>query len=131
MTIIVCKVFFSILCPYQQFQLLKTVVFWLEFTLSFSRNILDQTRKSWNTKFGPLRKDRKSSYHVRQILTLFGKLVTLIWGWNCVKYLRVTKIVKQIKFEGMWSELDAKNCFSRQSPTCSFSFYILIDSSNC
>ena len=27
---------------------------------------------------------------------------------------RVTKIVKQIKFEEFWSELEARNCFQRQ-----------------
>ena len=40
------------------------------------------------------------SYQVRQILAIFYRLVALDWGWNCVKGLRVTKIVKQVKFEG-------------------------------
>ena len=31
--------------------------------------------------------------------------------------LRVTKIVKEIKFEGVWGELKAKNCSQRQSFT--------------
>ena len=31
--------------------MLKTVIFWLEFTLSFWKNTLDQTWKSFNTKF--------------------------------------------------------------------------------
>ena len=52
------------------------------FPLSFMflLTVLDQTRKSCNTKFGPPRKDRKSSYHVRQISTLFCNLVALILG---------------------------------------------------
>ena len=44
---------------------------------------------------------------------LFCKLVTLILGWNCVKDLTVTKIVKLIKFEGTWGDLEAKNCFGK------------------
>ena len=38
---------------------------------------------------------------------LFYNLVAPILGWNCVKDLRVTKIVKQIKFEGVWDKLVA------------------------
>ena len=41
--------------------------------------------------------------------------VTLILDWNYVKGLRPTKIVKQIKFEGAWGELEAKYYFQRQS----------------
>ena len=62
-------------------------------------------------------KRSKSSYHVSQILTLFRKLVTLILGWNCVKDLRVTKIVREIQFEETWGVLEAKNCFQRQALT--------------
>ena len=32
-----------------------------------------------------------------------------------MKGLRVTKIVKEIKFEGVWDELESKNGFKRQS----------------
>ena len=28
--------------------------------------------------------------------------------------LRVTKIIKKIKFEGVWGKLEAKKCFQRQ-----------------
>ena len=31
--------------------------------------------------------------------------------------MKVTKTVKQIKFEGTWGELEAKNSFERQPPT--------------
>ena len=34
-----------------------------------------------------------------------------------MKDLRVTKIIKEIKFEGVWSKLEAKKCFQRQSFT--------------
>ena len=42
------------------------------------KNVLYQTWKASNTKFGPHWKDRENSYQVRQILTLFYKLVALI-----------------------------------------------------
>ena len=32
-----------------------------------------------------------------------------------MKSLKVTKIVKEIRFEGVWVELEAKNFFQRQS----------------
>ena len=31
-----------------------------------------------------------------------------------MKDFRVNKIVKEIKFEGVWGKLKAKNCFQRQ-----------------
>ena len=34
-----------------------------------------------------------------------------------MKGLRVTKIVKEIRFVGVWGELEAKKCFQRQSFT--------------
>ena len=45
------------------------------------------------------------------------KLVALILGSSYVKDPRVTKIVKQIKSEKGWGELEARNCFQRQSFT--------------
>ena len=54
---------------------------------------MEQTRKSFDTEYGPQWKDKKNNYQVRQNLALICKLVTLILGWNCVKGPRVTKIV--------------------------------------
>ena len=34
-----------------------------------------------------------------------------------MKGLGITKIVKEIKFEGVWAELEATGCFQRQSFT--------------
>ena len=89
--------------------MLKTVTFWLEFTLYFLKNALHKTCKTFNRKFGLQYKDRKSSYQVRQILALFCKSVALTLGQNCVKSLRITEIVKQIKFKWAWGEFEAKN----------------------
>ena len=47
----------------------------------------------------------------------FCKLIALTLGWNSFKSLRVTKNVKEIKFEGVWDELESKNGFQRQSVT--------------
>ena len=69
----------------------------------------------FNTKFQLQHKDQNSSYKVRQILALFYNLLALILGSNCVKGLRVSKIVKQIKFQGVWGKLTAKLHFQRQS----------------
>ena len=81
------------------------------------KNVADQIWKSFNTKFGPQWKDRESSYRLRQISALFCILIVLIVGLNSFKGLRVTKIVKQIKFEGIWGKLKAKNCLQRQPLT--------------
>ena len=52
---------------------------------------------------------------MKQILSLLCKFATLILVENYVKGLRDTKIVKQIRFEGDWCELEAKYWFQRQS----------------
>ena len=57
----------------------------------------------------------KSSYEVRQILAIFTNLIALILGQHSVKGLRVAKIVKKIKFERVWGDLESKIGFQRQS----------------
>ena len=46
----------------------------------FLKNILDQTSKAFNTKYGSQWKHLNNSYQVEQILALFCKLVTLVLG---------------------------------------------------
>ena len=71
--------------------------------------MLKQTWHSFNTKFQTQWKDRESSYHVRIILGHFCHSIALILGLNSVKDLRVTtKNVKEIKFEGVWFDLESK-----------------------
>ena len=48
-------------------------------------------------------------------LSLPCKFVTLIIDENYVICFRVTKIVKQIEFEGEWGELETKYFFQKQS----------------
>ena len=52
---------------------------------------------------------------MRQNLALFSELVALILNSNCEKPVIVTRIIKNIKIEGDWGGLEAKNCFQRQS----------------
>ena len=47
----------------------------------------------------------------------FSQIIYLILGKNCVKDLRVTKIVKQVKIHETWSELKVKHCFWRPPRT--------------
>ena len=72
----------------------------------FIKKFLKQTWKSFNTNFWPQSKNWKSSYKVRQIFTLSWYLIALILGQNCVKGFRVTNIVKEIKLERAWRELE-------------------------
>ena len=83
MKLIVYKILFCFSCFYEQLNLSKTIIFRREFSLSFS-------------------------HHVNIILGLFCNSIALILGLNSVKDLRVTKNVKEIKFEGVWGELEAK-----------------------
>ena len=47
----------------------------------------------------------------------FCNLIALILDYNSGKGLKYKKIAKEIKFEGVWSELESKICFLRQSFT--------------
>ena len=44
----------------------------------FLKNVLYETSKAFNTKFGSQWKDWESSCQVKQVLSLFWKLVTLL-----------------------------------------------------
>ena len=70
--------------------------------------MLKQTWHSFKTKFQTQWKDRESSYHVWILIGLFCHSIALILGFNSVEDLRVNKNVKEIKFEGLWGELESK-----------------------
>ena len=80
MTRIVWKIFFCFLCLNKQLQLLKTVILLAEIYFIFVESVKHQTSKTFNTKFGPQWKDRKSRSQVKQMFALFGTLVALILG---------------------------------------------------
>ena len=112
MTRIVWTTFFWFLRLNKQLQLLKTVILWAQIYFIFVENVIHQTSKA---KFGPQWKDQKSRSQVKEMFALFFKLVALILGQNCSKVLRVTKIVKQPKFQGVWWRVKAKYCLRRES----------------
>ena len=70
----------------------------------FLNNVLKQTWNSFNTKFQPQWKDRESSNQVKEILELFLPLHCSNFRLLQCEGLRVTKIFKKIKFEGVWGQ---------------------------
>ena len=70
--------------------------------------MLKQTWHSFNTKFQTQRKDGESSYQVRINSGLFCHSIALILASNSMKDFRVTKNVKEIKFEGVWGERESR-----------------------
>ena len=77
----------------------------------FLKNVLKQTWNYFNTKFWLKWKDRERNYQARLNLGLFSHLVVLFLHQICLKGLRVTKTFKEIKFEGVWNELESKKFF--------------------
>ena len=94
--------FFAFYFLISSFNCLKHSSFLTEFYFILLENVIHQTSKAFNIKFGPQWKDRRSSSEVKQIFVLFCQLLALILGSNCIKPLRVSKIVKEIRFEGAW-----------------------------
>ena len=81
---------------------------WGKIYLIFLKNVLKQTRNSFNTKFQAQWKACSSSYQLKQILAVFCDLIPLILGQSSVEVLGVTEIVKEIKFEGVLGKLKSK-----------------------
>ena len=55
------------------------------------------------------------SYEVGKIYALFLKLKCSNFRLNSVKILEVIEIVKEIKFERVWDDLESETYFQRQS----------------
>ena len=68
--------------------------------------VLKQTWSSFNIKFDAQWKAWKTSYQIKEILALFWYLIPLIINESSVEGFRVTKIVKEIKFERVWGDLE-------------------------
>ena len=86
---------------------------WGKIYLIFLKNVLKQTRNSFNTKFQAHWKACSSSYQLKQILAAFFDLISLILGQSSVEVLGVNEIVKEIKFEGVLDKLKSKKIFQR------------------
>ena len=54
---------------------------------------------------------------VRQILGFFCHLIALVLGEIDMRGVRVTKNIKEIRFEKVWYELESKISFQRQNLT--------------
>ena len=93
---------------------LRFVDIWVRIYFIFPRNVVKKLWKPFNIKFQLQWKSRKSSYQVRQILTLICSLIALILGKKSAENLRVTKMFKEINFEGASAELESKKWFQRQ-----------------
>ena len=81
--------------------------------LIFLKNFLKQNWTSFNTIFWPQWKDRKNSYRIRQVLSFFSNLTSIILVENSVKGIKVTAIAKKIKFKAVWGELQPENGIQR------------------
>ena len=81
--------------------------------LIFLKNVLKQTRNSFNTKFQAQWKACSSSYQLKQILAVFYDLIPLILGQSSVEVLGVTEIVKEIKFQVVLDKLKSKKRLQR------------------
>ena len=92
----------------------KNIHIWARIYFLLAKNLLQQNWNSFNTKFQPQSKLRKSSYEVTQLLAVFCYLIALILGENSVKGFPVTKIFKEIMFGEVWDELESKGTLQRQ-----------------
>ena len=86
---------------------------WGKIYFIFLKNVLKQTRNSFNTKFQAQWKACSSSYQLKQILAIYCDLIPLILGQSSVEVLGVTEILKEIKFEGVLDKLKSKKRFHR------------------
>ena len=77
---------------------LKNTHIYVRNVFFFLKNVLKQTWNSFNIRFQPYQKGRKSSCLVKPILWFLCHLIHLILDSKSVKGLRVTENVKAIKF---------------------------------
>ena len=80
----------------------------------FIKIVLNQTWNCFIIKSQPQWKVRKSSYQVREILGVFFHLIALILRKTRFKDLKVTKNVKEIRFEEAWGKIESKKSFQKQ-----------------
>ena len=99
------QVFLLLLMPLLKTKFVKNSHILGKICLIFLKNVLKQTRNSFNTKYQAQWKACSSSYRLKQILAVFCDLIPLILGQSSVEVLGVTEIVKEIKFEGVLDKL--------------------------
>ena len=91
----------------------KNGYIWGKIYFIFLKNVLKETRNSFNTKFQAQWKACSRSCQLKQILAVYCDLIPLLPGQSSVKVLGVTEIVKEIKFEGVLDKLKSKKRFQR------------------
>ena len=99
------QIFLLLLMSLLKIKIVKNIHILSKIYFIFLKNVLKQTRKSFNTKFQTQWKACSSSYQLKQILAVFFELIPLILGQSSVEVLGVTEIVKKIKFEGVLDKL--------------------------
>ena len=99
------QIFLLLLMSLLATKFVKNSHIWGKIYFIFLKNVLKQTRNSFNTKFQAQWKACSSSYQLKQILAVFCDLIPLILGRSSVEVLGVTEIVKEIKFEGVLDKL--------------------------
>ena len=67
----------------------------------FLKNVVDQTWKVFNTKFGPKWKDPKSSYQVRQIIALFLQISCSNFKLKLSKVFELQKLSSKSNLQGL------------------------------
>ena len=107
------QIFLLLLMSLLKIKIVKNIHILSKIYLIFLKNVLKQTRNSFNTKFQTQWKACSSSYQLKQILAVFFELIPLILGQSSVEVLGVTEIVKEIKFEGFLDKLKSKKMFQR------------------
>ena len=107
------QIFLLLLMSWLKTKFVKKSHIWGKIYFIFLKNVLKQTRNSFNTKFQAQWKACSSSYQLKQILAVFCYLILLILGQSSVEVLGVTEIVKEIKFEGVLDKLKSKKLFQR------------------
>ena len=100
------QIFLLLLMSLLPTKFVKNSHIWGKIYFSSLKNVLKQSRNSFNTKFQAQWKACSSSYQLKQILPVFCDLIPLILGQSSVEVLGVTEIVKEIKFEGVWHKLE-------------------------
>ena len=103
-------------CIYWQLYLLETVIL-AGIYFIFLKKCPRQYLKGFQYQIWTSVKRSGKCLSSKTNFSTFWKLVALILSQNCVKGLRVTKIVKHINFERVCVKLEARNCFQKQSVT--------------
>ena len=99
------QIFLLLLMSLRKIKFVKNSHIWSRIYLIFLKNVLKETRNSFNTKFQAQWKACSSSYQLKQILAVYCDLIPLILGQSSVEVLGVTEVVKKIKFEGVLDKL--------------------------